>query len=334
MLDEIWVYVGLHDGLVTPAAREALGEGRNLAIKRAVRLGAVLTHELSTDQMQALGGFGAQAIYVLDHPLLEEYYLEPYSSAFAQLVQQYRPTLLLAASSPLTLDFFPNLAAHLAVPILCDCTQVRDVDGSIEFTRPAYAGMASAILTCAAPPPYLATLLPGSAGIPATCPASPPEVIRFSPALDDVRIRTQRLSLESGDPYHIDLAEAEVIVSGGRGAGEAQDWLLLERLARCLGGSLGGSRPALDEGHIQRRHMIGQTGKNVRPRLYLAAGISGSTYHLRGVNAEHLLAINVNADAPIFKSCQCGVSGDLRLVIPELLKRIEESHAHQERENQ
>jgi electron transfer flavoprotein alpha subunit len=282
--------------------------------------------------MLALSSLGAQAIYILDHPRLDEYHAETYASAFAQAMDNFKPTLLLASSSPQTLDFFPRLAARLAAPILTGCTQVSDHNGCIEFTLPAYAGMASAILTCSAPPPYLATLLPASAGMPALIPAVPPEVIHFSPRLDDVQILTQRLSQTLGNPTNIDLAEADVIVAGGRGAGEAQDWLLLERLARALGGALGGTRPALDAGYIQRSRMIGQTGKNVRPRLYLAAGISGSTYHLRGVNAEHLLAINYAADAPIFKSCQCGVSGDLRLVIPELLKHFDESHASQEQE--
>ncbi len=322
MSGDIWVYVELQAGQITPAAREALGEGKRLTEKRGLRLGAVLAQEIKGDPAELLQGFGIQVVYLVDHPDLHEYHYETFTGTFSQIVQAHNPILLLAASSSQTLDFFPRLAAHLGAPILTDCTQIDDAGGHFEFTRPVYGGMAAAVITTSAPPPYLATLLPGAVGMPAPLPANPPEIVHFSPDLQAVAMRTRRLSLTRAEPSQIDLHEAVIIVAGGRGANQPEDWILLDRLAKSLGGALGGSRPALDTGHIQRSRMIGQTGKNVRPRLYLAAGISGSTYHLRGVNTEHLLAINRDADAAILKACQCGVCADLRLVIPELIKRM------------
>lgn len=320
MQDEIWVYLEVRAGQITSGAAEALGEGYSLAEARRVHLGAVMVQGEAGGGVTALDRFGVRTVYLLEHPLLNEYHSETYAGALIQAIQAYRPSLILAASSALTLDLLPRLAAGLPAPIIYDCTQVADREGCFEFTRPAYGGMASVVLTCSAPAPILATLLPGAVGAPALLPAFAPDIIRFTLDLDDVQIQTRRISLTPGDPTRFDLAEADVIVCGGRGAGEAQDWLLLQQLARNLGGALGGSRPALDAGHIARPRMIGQTGKSVKTRLYLAAGISGSPYHLRGVNTQHLLAINSDANAPIFKSCQFGICGDLRQVIPEFLK--------------
>lgn len=307
---------------------EALGEGRAAADALRLRLGLVLAGSGLQPALDQARLWDLDDIFVLDSPALDPFISGRWAGALVPLFQQYRPRLTLCAATPDGQELSACLAARLGLELVSACTWVKTgPDNGLRFIRPVLDGRAQETLS--APPGLtvqaascMATLIPGAVGVAAPPVSRQPRVIHVPVDEATLDARVRRTAFQPGDPATLDLREADKIVSGGRGAVQAGAWSLLADLADALGASVGGSRLALDLGAIPSERMVGQTGKTVSPRLYIAAGISGLLHHLGGVHARHLVAINHDRSAPVFRQASLGVVADLSEVLPLLVERI------------
>jgi len=321
----VWVVAEQRDGHVHGVSYELLGKGRELADTRGANLGAVLLGSGVEALAQDLIERGADDVYVVDEPELEHYLDEPYAAAVASLIDRYHPEIVLTGATTLGRSMIPRVAVRVKTGLTADCTglAIDDETGLLLQTRPAFGGNIMATITCPNHRPQMATVrhkvmrpldpVPGRAGkisrerVEKASLASRVEFVRF------VKDVTQAVS----------IAEADVIVSGGRGLGGPENFRVVEELARAIGGAVGASRAAVDAGWIPYSHQVGQTGKTVQPKLYVACGISGAVQHLAGMqSAKVIVAINKDPDAPIMKSATFAIVGDLFEILPALTRRL------------
>jgi electron transfer flavoprotein alpha subunit len=260
----------------------------------------------------------------VEHPLLLDYSTDGYVRTLEQLILDYEPHLVLISATPYGQDFAPRLAARLRASIVTGCVSVKlNRQGDLQFVKPIYNDKVYSTILCASKPPFFATIRPGVIGVEPPGRTSQPEVITRVPDLSEEMLRTRSVKFIPGDPKRVDLREAERIVAGGQGVNK-ESWCLVTEAAERLGASVGGTRMAVDKGYCGNHRMIGQTGKRVKPKFYLAVGISGSEYHLRGVDTECLIAVNHDKNAPIFDRCNLGVVGDLRQILKALFARLKQ----------
>jgi electron transfer flavoprotein alpha subunit len=331
-LNAIWVIAEEDSRGVRDAALEVIGEGRALADQLRARLHVIALGDSTGHLVEPLTHQDVDAIYLVSHPLLHPYSSGGYVTALAQLFQEEQlsgPVLISATA--LGSDLAPRLAAHLKVPLAADCIWVKaGPAGDLRLIQPIHQDRAHLTLSCPADTPLIASLRPGSIGMDQPKRSRVPAIIHFNPQLDSTQIRTHILESVPGDPRQMDLSEADLIVSGGFGVRDKESWRALEALADELGAAVGGSRVAMDLGYIPRKHMIGQTGAWIRPRLYLAAGISGASHHVGGVKADAFIAINLDKHAPIFKQGSLNVVGDLHEILPRLIQKIRQAKSRSE----
>ncbi len=321
----IWVFAEQRDGKLNPVSYELLGEGRRLAQVRGEELSAVLLGWGIRDEAEGLIQRGADKVYLVDSPELKDYLVEGYTQALVELIREYRPEIVIGGATSLGRSLIPRVATRLGTGLTADCTDLEiDLEsGLLLQTRPAFGGNIMATIVCPHHRPQMATVRP--------------KVMRERP-IDHERkgkvilekIKPDRLSFhtkllrkvkEEGETANI--AEADTIVSGGRGLGDPSNFALIEELAKVLGGAVGASRAAVDAGWIPYSHQVGQTGKTVCPKLYIACGISGAIQHLVGMqSAKVIVAVNKDPEAPIFKLATYGIVGNLFQVIPALVERI------------
>ncbi|MBI4317065.1 MAG: electron transfer flavoprotein subunit alpha/FixB family protein [Chloroflexi bacterium] len=334
MPGDVWVVVEHQQGEVEPVTFEMLDEARNIANRLQAKLvGLLLGHQLP-DVSGTLAGFGADLVYLVDHPLLAQYTTDAHTLALADLVKARDPFLVLLASTANGQDLASRLAVRLGAALASDCVMLKlGPDRSIEATRPTYADKVYSTYVLASPPPFVATLKPGVIGVgrPDRLRRARTESVEVQ--LDPSSLWTRSAKMVKSDPATLDVSEAEIVVSGGRGLGSAERWHLLQDLAGALGGCLAGSRMAVDQGWIPSERMVGQTGKSIGPKVYFAVGISGAREHLAGLReARNVVAINKDPHAPIFSRADKKVVGDLAEVLPVLirkLKRLREAEAGQ-----
>jgi electron transfer flavoprotein alpha subunit len=299
------------------------------AKRRADEMGAAAAAVLVGPESAAaeLQAHGAAKVYLLGDPQLDAYSAQGYAAALSVVVKETAPAAVFFAASAMGKDLAPRLAARLGVSMASDCTRIAVKDGALEFTRPIYAG--KALLTMGLKSrPALATLRPNV--FPVAASAVPAEVVKIAPNLPPglVQGRVAEVLCETGG--EIDVSEAEIIVSGGRGLKAPESFVLLRELAAILPkAAVGASRAAVDSGWIGHSHQVGQTGKTVSPNLYLAFGVSGAIQHLAGMSSSKVIvAVNKDPEAPIFKVADYGIVGDLFQVIPalkdELRKTLQE----------
>ncbi len=324
----VWVFAEQRNGKVNPVSYELLGEGRKLAQARGGELSAILLGWRIKDEAEELIQRGADRVYLVDSPQLKDFLVEGYTRALVELIREYRPEIVLGGATSLGRSLIPRVATKLRTGLTADCTglEVDSENGFLLQTRPAFGGNIMATIICPNHRPQMATVRP--------------KVMREAPA-DQKRdgevilkeIKSDRLSSptrllravkEEGETANI--AEADIIVSGGRGLGDPSNFALIEELAKTLEGAVGASRAAVDAGWIPYSHQVGQTGKTVCPKLYFACGISGAIQHLVGMqSAKVIVAVNKDPEAPIFKVATYGMVGDLFQVIPALIKRIKKT---------
>jgi electron transfer flavoprotein alpha subunit len=322
-LNAVWVIAEHNAGSVREASLEVIGEGRALADQLRVPLHGIVLGDALDHLVESLTRQDVDAVYLLSHPLLQFYSTDGFTAALAQLLDGVLSGPVLISATALGSDLAPRLAARLNIPLAADCIWVKTgPSGDLRLVQPVHQERAQRTLSYPAGVPIVASLRPGVIGIDPPARWRTPQVIGFHPDLTEEHIRTQVVSIMPGDPRLLDLAEADVIVAGGRGVRDTDGWELLEALAGELGASMGGSRMAMDLGYISRRQMIGQTGAWIRPRLYLAAGISGASHHIGGIKAGDFIAINTDAHAPIFKHSTLNVAGDLYEILPRLTHKI------------
>lgn len=323
--DGVWVLAEQRRGELAPVTAELLGEARRLAETIGVKVAAVLLGDGVESLTEALFTAGAHKVYLAEHPRLADFLEETYAAALTELAQKFRPEIILAGATYLGRAFIPRVAAALKTGLTADCTAFAiDPEKRLLLqTRPAFGGNIMATIITPRTYPQMATARPGVFKPLAPAGAAAGEVVRveLTSLASPPRSRFVTTVLEIKE--RVPLSAAEVIVAGGRGLKEAKNFKLLEELADLLGGAVGATRGAVDAGWIPYAHQIGQTGKTVSPKLYIAVGLSGASQHVVGMqSAEVIVAINKDPEAPIFRVADVGLVGDLFEIVPALIQEI------------
>ncbi|MPM61304.1 Caffeyl-CoA reductase-Etf complex subunit CarE [bioreactor metagenome] len=321
----VMIFVQQTDGEITPVSLELLGKGRELA----AALGAEVTAALLGSCMQPLCGtlarYGADRIVVVDDPALETYMTEPYTRAMAEVVRRFTPEILLCGATALGRDLAPRLSARLHTGLTADCTglEIDPETRNLMMTRPAFGGNIMATIACPDHRPQMATVRPGVMVRALRDENRQGEIIRLDmkPEWNRRCVTVEEVIMKASKK--VDIQQARVLVSGGRGVGSAEGFRLLEELAKALGGEVAASRAAVDAGWLDKDSQVGQTGKTVRPGLYFAIGISGAIQHLAGMEeSDYIIAINKDPQAPIFSVADAGIVGDYSRILPKLIEEI------------
>jgi len=326
----VLVFAEQDGGAIADVSLELLSKGRELADTLGQHLAAILLGHQLRDQPKTLIASGCDVAYVADDPRLAVYRTLPYARVVCEAIESLSPEIVLFGASPTGRDLGPRVASRLRTGLTADCTHLRIGDHTdpvrkteykklLHQIRPAFGGNIIATIVTPNHKPQMATVREGVMRLPEPDPTRAGEIVPLAVALDDEaeavtileRVRAERT---------VDLKGAKVVVAGGAGVGSSEGFELIRELAHTLGGEVGASRAAVDAGHIGRDHQVGQTGTTVRPKLYIAAGISGSVQHRAGmVESSKILAINTDPDAPIFAFAHFGIVGDLFEVIPMML---------------
>ncbi len=318
----ILVFVEQHDNSLTGVGLELLGEARRLAARLKTDVWAVVLGDKVDGLGEELISYGADKVFVADDSILKDYQGDAYSQVLVDLIKKEHPEIVLIGATDIGRVLAPRVAAILRTGLTADCTELSTTeDGYLLQTRPAFGGNIMAQIICPEHRPQMATVRPRVMKKAEKDPAHKGEVIRFIPKIKEVRTRLIKTIRETS--RRANLEEAEIIVSGGRGLGSPENFKLIEELAEVLGGVVGGSRAVVDAGWITHSHQVGQTGKTVSPKLYIACGISGAIQHLVGMKtSECIVAINKDPGASIFDVATYGIVGDLFEIIPALIAEL------------
>jgi len=328
---DLWVFVETNeDGTAKNVGLELLTPGKSLAAKQGGRLVAVIIGSHVTPAVDAANAQGADQIIVVEGEEYAHYSTDAYQSALCTLAEKYAPASILIGATNNGRDLGPRVSCRLKTGLTADCTSL-DIDeesGNVAWTRPAFGGNLMATILCPDHRPQIGTVRPGVfKKSQQTTPHA--EIINEDIHVDAEKIRTKVLEIiRELDTENVDLEGAGIIVSGGRGVGGPEGFHAIRDLADALGGVVGASRAAVDAGWIAHAHQVGQTGKTVGPKLYIACGISGAIQHVAGMSsADVIVAINKDPDAPIFDIADYGVVGNLFEVIPVLIEEIRKARA-------
>jgi len=323
----IAVFMETRDGKIKKSSLEALSEAKRLAGGLGTEAAAVLAGGAVADLAPGAFALGAAKVYALESPGLAGYSSQAYALALAGFAADVKPVALLFAATAMGRDLAPRVAARLGAGLASDCTKVAVKDGRLEFTRPIYAGKAFLSLALKSSP-QLATLRPNVFPLGESAPAAG-EVVRVAVDVPESALKGRVVEVLKEESAELDVTEAEVVVSGGRGIKGPENFALLRDLASALPrAAVGASRSAVDSGWIGHQHQVGQTGKTVSPNLYLAVGISGAIQHLAGMSSsKFIVAVNKDPEAPIFKVADYGIVGDLFEVVPKLTEEIKKALA-------
>ena len=315
----ILVFVEQRDGEVKKPSLQALSEARRQAQGAGWNVCAVIAGSGIGDQAASLGGWGAGTVYAADDGELGRYSAEGYASVVAAAVERCQPNAVFFAATAMGRDLAPRVAARLGAGALADVVALELAGDGFKARRPVYSGKAFATVDTAGSRPQVISLRPNVFAAEES--GGSAEVV----ALDglDLGIRAKVTELVQSAGGELDVAEADIVVSGGRGIKGPENFALIRELADALGGAVGASRAVVDAGWISHAHQVGQTGKVVSPSLYVACGISGAIQHLAGMSSSKVIvAVNKDPDAPIFKVCDYGVVGDLFQVVPPMVEAV------------
>ncbi|MBM3307675.1 MAG: electron transfer flavoprotein subunit alpha [Candidatus Eisenbacteria bacterium] len=321
----VWVVAEQRDGALHGVSFELLGKGRELADARGARLSAVLIGSGVEGLAKDLVERGADEVLVVDEPELAHYLDEPYAAVVADLIERHRPEIVLTGATTLGRSMIPRVAVRVKTGLTADCTglAIDDESGGLLQTRPAFGGNIMATIVCPNHRPQMATVRHKVMKPLEPAPGRQGKVARERVAKTLLSSRAEFVRFVKDVTQTVNIAEADIIVSGGRGLGGSESFRLVEELARAIGGAVGASRAAVDAGWIPYSHQVGQTGKTVQPKVYIACGISGAVQHLAGMQSSKVIvAINKDPDAPIMRSATYAVVGDLFEVLPALTRRL------------
>jgi electron transfer flavoprotein alpha subunit len=322
-MSKVLIYGEIKAGKLKKTALELASEGRKIADSLGGDLGAVLVGPQAEQFAPDLAKYGADTVYVVEAPELESYNSEYYAQALASVIKEKSPEIVLMSHSMQGKDLAPRTAAKLGAGVVADCISFELDGSSLVGKRPMYAGKCSA-KWISKTTPQIATARPNVLETNENAKAGAVEKVAFSPDTGRATYTTKELNLDTSGK--VDLTEAEIIVSGGRGMG-GEDYTLLEEMASIFGpaATVGASRAAVDAGWRPHSDQVGQTGKTVTPNLYIACGISGSIQHLAGMGSSKVIvAINKDTEAPIFTKADYGIVGDLFKVVPEFNKELKD----------
>lgn len=334
----VYIFAEQVDGKVSNIAYELIGEAKNLAEALKTDVTAVLIGSGVKGEAEKLGAYGADRVILVDDPELKEYRTEPYTHALAEVINKYKPEIVLIGATPIGRDLGPSTSARVATGLTADCTQLEignfpltvpagkedtQKHNQLLMTRPAFGGNTIATIACPNNRPQMATVRPGVMQKRAKEDGRKFELVEFNPGFTPNKRYVEILEVVKKISDTVDIMNAKILVSGGRGVGSAENFKILDELAEVLGGEVSCSRAVVDAGWKPQALQVGQTGKTVRPQLYFAIGISGAIQHLAGMeDSDLIIAINKDEDAPIFDVADIGIVGDLNQIVPALTKQI------------
>lgn len=357
MNKDIFVVVEQRNGTIQKVSIELIGEASRLASELGEQVTAVLLGYQITEKAEMLIHYGASRVLVVDHPVLKHYTTEPYVKAVTHVIKTYHPNIMLFGATSIGRDMAPRVAGRVHTGLTADCTRLDiDVhqyqeylrtstslalqperidaldtsDCFLKMTRPAFGGNVMATIVCRQYSPQMATVRPGVMEMPVCDPARRGEVEMVDAGLTMEDQNIEILDIVANDTKSVDITEAKILISGGRGVGGAEGYEPLRALAAELGGEVASSRIGVDSGWIEKDRQVGQTGKTVHPDLYIACGISGAIQHLAGMeNSEFIVAINKDESCPMMKIADLGIVGDLKVIVPKLTEAIQNYKARQ-----
>lgn len=326
----VWVFAEQKQGTISPVVIELLGEGKKIAKKLGVELCAILLGKDMKASAKELMEYGVDKIYLADDNLLNDYTTDFYTTVISDAIEEIKPEVVLYGATHIGRDLAPRVAARINTGLTADCTDL-DIDlenRNLLQTRPAFGGNLMATIVCQNHRPQMATVRPGVMEKSKKNKNYKGEIIELEIELSPENIRTQIVNMIKSKSEAVSLKDAEIIVSGGKGLGEAEGFELIKKFANTLEGTVGASRAAVDAGWIKKNHQVGQTGSTVRPKIYIACGISGAIQHLAGMKeSDIIIAINKDKEAPIFEVANFGIVEDLYEAIPKLIKTFKkEAH--------
>lgn len=337
----VYVFAEQVDNKLSGIAFELLGKAKDLAGSLNTDVTAVLVGSDVKGLTDELAAYGADKVIVVDDPELKDYRTEPYAHALASVINEYKPEIMLVGATAIGRDLGPRVSARVATGLTADCTQLEigdfplaPVEGKEQkhnqllMTRPAFGGNTIATIACPDNRPQMATVRPGVMQKIDKIEGAKAEVIEYNPGFTPDNKYVEILDIVKSVTDTVDIMDAKILVSGGRGVGSPENFKILEDLAAALGGEVSCSRAVVDSGWKPKDLQVGQTGKTVRPQVYFAIGISGAIQHVAGMEESDLIiAINKDETAPIFDVADYGVVGDLNKIVPELTKQILEAKA-------
>ena len=334
----VYIFAEQVDGKVSNIAYELIGEGKNLAEKLNTEVTAVLIGSGVKGEAEKLGAYGADRVILVDDPELKDYRTEPYTHALSEVINKFKPEIVLIGATAIGRDLGPSTSARVETGLTADCTQLEignfpltvpagkedtQKHNQLLMTRPAFGGNTIATIACPNNRPQMATVRPGVMQKRAKEDGRAFELVEFNPGFkpNDRYVDILEVVKKIGDT--VDIMNAKILVSGGRGVGSAENFKILDELAEVLGGEVSCSRAVVDAGWKPQALQVGQTGKTVRPQIYFAIGISGAIQHLAGMeDSDLIIAINKDEDAPIFDVADIGIVGDLNQIVPALAKQL------------
>ena len=355
MSKDIFVVVEQRNGNIQKVSYELIGEATKLAADLGEQVVAVLMGYNIADKADILCQYGAAKVLVVDHPVLENYTTEPYVRAIEYIIKNYDPNVVLFGASSIGRDMAPRIAGRIHTGLTADCTRL-DIDvakyqeylrkatnvpedkimaldtanRNLKMTRPAFGGNVMATIICPNYRPQMATVRPGVMAMPEKDASRTGEVVMVDAKLSAADQNVEILDVVKNSKKSVDITDAKVLVSGGRGVGGPEGYEPLRALAAELGGEVASSRIGVDSGWIEKDRQVGQTGKSVHPNLYIACGISGAIQHLAGMeDSDFIIAINKDENCPMMKLADLGIQGDLNVIVPKLTEAIKAYRAKQ-----
>ena len=350
----IWVFAEQRDGKLMNVALELIGEGHRLSrdIGDDCKVCAVLVGDKIDHLSAECFEYGADMVYLIEDPLLEKYTTDGYTKVISDAIEEYKPEIVMYGATHIGRDLAPRVAARANTGLTADCTHLDvkvknyieyakanttlntatlkedDPDTGLKMTRPAFGGNLMATIICPRTRPQMSTVRPGVMSKLDRNPDATGEIVSVKPNISAADVRTTVVEVVKSAKEMVSLTDADIICSGGRGLGDASGFELIQKFADKVGGVVGASRAAVDSGWIDHSHQVGQTGTTVKPKIYFACGISGAIQHLAGMQTSDIIvAINKDADAPIFEVADYGIVGDLYKVIPEIMEEWDNAEA-------
>ena len=337
----VFIFAQQVDNQISNIAYELLGKAKDLAADLETEVTAVLVGSDVKGLADSLAEYGADRVIVVDDPELKEYRTEPYTHALASVIEKYKPDVFLIGATAIGRDLGPRVCARIHTGLTADCTQLDIGDfplvaipgreqkhNQLLMTRPAFGGNTIATIACPDFRPQMATVRPGVMQKKEKVKGAKANIEEFNPGFTPNKNYVEILEIVKKVSDVVDIQDAKILVSGGRGVGSPENFKILEDLAAAVGGQVSCSRAVVDSGWKPKELQVGQTGKTVRPHVYFAIGISGAIQHVAGMEeSDIIIAINKDETAPIFDVADYGVVGDLNKIVPDLTKKILEAKA-------
>jgi len=321
---DIYVFIEQREGLIQNVALELLGKARKLADTLDEKVVGILLGHNITDKAQGLIAAGADKVICVDDEALKDYLTEPYTQAITQIIKEKNPSGILIGATTIGRDLGPRISARVETGLTADCTSLEvGEDRDLLMTRPAFGGNVMATIVCQNHRPQMSTVRPGVMMAAVKDDSRQGEIENMTINFDKSKFRVKLIETVKAEKNLIDITEANILISGGRGVGNQEGFDKLVSLASVLDAEVSASRAMVDAGLIDHDRQVGQTGKTVRPDLYFAMGISGAIQHLAGMEeSELIIAINKDKDAPIFQTADLGIVGDIKTIVPMLTERL------------